>query len=274
MKRTVKHYFRIEELHVSHKITEDPVSNDPTAHGWWELIFVKSGDLTYMVNGKEYRPGKNSLIITRPLDYHSLSFHSAEIYNRYLINFQESVLFTDVCAKLPPNVDVVSCDGNELLCGLFRKFDHYIEQFDQETVKVLLIHLIEEILYNAILIAQKSGEENAPVANKIISRAVRYIDQNITRPISVEEIARQLNITKSHLHHLFATHMKNTPQRYIVSKKLILAHRDLLEGGKPTEICASYGFPDYSSFYRHYIRYFGNKPSEAKKMGFFQDDGY
>ena len=57
---------------------------------------------------------------------------------------------------------------------------------------------------------------------------------------------------------------------YVRNKKLLLAHRKMRHGKKPTEIYLECGFSSYPSFYRAYIAYFGKKPKSPllKKIQF------
>ena len=138
-------------------------------------------------------------------------------------------------------------------------------------MRTLLIHLTEEIMCNALLIAKEFEATDMCTVNPIINQAVKYITDHITQPLNVNTLAEQLYITKSHLHHLFIKHLKVTPKQFILSKKLILAQRDLRAGGKATEVCANYGFSDYSTFYRCYKAYLGHAPSDEANIEIIRD---
>jgi AraC-like DNA-binding protein len=78
----------------------------------------------------------------------------------------------------------------------------------------------------------------------------------------IDEICNELFITKSHLHHLFMKHLNITPKKYITSKRLAMAQREISFGAKPTDVYVKCGFSDYSTFYRAYKNQFGRPPSE------------
>jgi AraC-like DNA-binding protein len=81
----------------------------------------------------------------------------------------------------------------------------------------------------------------------------------------LDEICNELFITKSHLHHLFMEQMGVSPKKYVMEKRLELAHRELTLGAKATEIYAACGFADYSSFFRAYKKHFGHSPAQTPK---------
>ena len=260
----VLHIYRKKGLMFSHKVSEHPADIAPAAHERWELIFVKNANTNYMVNGKHYAVGRNSLIITRPMDHHSIYFlDRTEAYDRYVIAFDPSLMQSGICEIFPKGVDVIGCNGNTMICDLFRKLDHYAEVFEDPVLQVLISHTVEEILCNSMRVAQETAEEAAQLGNPLIEKAVAYIRENITEPIDVEELAQQLCISKSHVNHIFTKHLKVAPKKYIVFQKLILARRELCAGAKATEVCAKLGFGEYSGFYRQYMHRFGHKPSEA-----------
>ncbi len=268
---TITHSYRSEDIRFSYAIIEPCSDIVPHVHDVWELIFLKKGDISYLVEGKIYHPGKNCLIISRPWERHAITFHNSETYSRYNIVFDEKLLLSNVCKKLPHNIDVINFDGNELVCGLFQKLSYYSEHFDGDTMKALLINLTEEILCNVVIVSKEFEASDICSVNPIINQAVKYINDHITTWLNIETLADHLFITKSHLHHLFMKHLKITPKKYILSKKLILAQRDLRSGSKPTEVCANYGFSDYSTFYRDYKHYFGHSPSTESNVAFLRD---
>lgn len=259
------HSFYIDGLCCNHKISNGQGTLPLHAHDLWELIYVEKGKLIHKVNGKVYHVEKDSLIITRPMDYHVIEVDAAEGYDRFVVNFREDFLVTDICKKLPQGVDVVNCEDHSQIGGLFRKMCRYTEQFEEDLLTGLVTHLIEEILCNALLIVEEQGKEETKKANCIVSRSLHYIRGHITRPITMEELADYCHITKGYLHHVFVRYMKTTPKKFIIAQKLTLARQDLCTGMKAKEVCAKYSFPDYSSFYRQYMQKYGHKPSEAEK---------
>ena len=53
-------------------------------------------------------------------------------------------------------------------------------------------------------------------------------------------------------------------RQQVGDKKVLLAHRKIRHGRKPTEIYLECGFSNYPSFYRAYVSYFGHSPREQK----------
>ena len=102
----------------------------------------------------------------------------------------------------------------------------------------------------------------------LIVEQIDYIEKNLLTLNDIEEIAKELYITKSHLHHLFIKHLKMPPKKYITIKRLTIAKRELYSGAKATDVCAKCGFADYSAFYRAYKKQFGHSPADISSISY------
>ena len=264
-----KYYSQYQDRNIlyEHKsMTNLPAEFTLHTHPICEILFVKSGKITYMIEGKNYEVGKNMLVFTRPSKGHSIVFEDGSEYERYLILFDDKALFDGLYKKIPKNFDVLEFGNNSIVIQLFEKFDYYCKHLEGADLKKVLYGLTRELLYNIIISSNEAESPGFHIVNRLVKDAVKYIDENIASNISIQEICDSLFITKSHLHHLFIKYLKMSPKKYIVSKKLVLARRKLRSGAKPVQIYANLGFSDYSSFYRAYKSYFGYSPSEETEI--------
>ena len=239
-------------------------------HNVCELLFLKKGEVSYLVEGKNYQLSKNYLVFTRPGDSHAINFSDQTEYERYNILFDEKFLPSKIHHAIPTAIDVVNFNGNSLVCDLFKKMDYYTANFEGNTLKIILRNLTEELLYN-VLIASKTQQGPEYTESPLINSALKYIEDNLTSPLTIDSICNELYITKSHLHHLFIEHLKISPKKYIMSKKLTMAQRELRSGSKPTEVYTNCGFAEYSTFYRDYIKFFGCSPSNEAERTIIQE---
>ena len=240
----------------------DGWSIESHSHEVFELIFVKRASASYCIDGKEYPIGRHNLVLTRPFEIHTLNLEEGSVYDRYDILFDESVMPRGVYEKIPSYLNVMSFEGNSTVIGLFDKMDYYFSRLGEEELSIVIRGLIREVLINVAMEASVNDTGIDAVTNTLVCRAIEYISINLLTLGGVEDICRELYITKSHLHHLFMKHLHTTPKKYITTKRLALAQREILAGGKPSEVYLRSGFTDYSTFYRAYCNYFGRKPSD------------
>ncbi len=236
----------------------------PHSHAVCELILFKKGKMTYTIGGRNYRLRKDDLVITRPTEIHGLIPTNGTNYERYNILFNEKTLPFDVFKKIPQKTDVINVGHNHIIMEIFEKMDYYESCLSGIQLNMILINMCQEILVNVLLeITSKNKSQEYTLTNQIVADAISYIDDNLLDINNVKEISEQLFVTKSHLHHLFIKHLNISPKKYILSKKLVLAQREILSGKNPTKLYDKYGFNDYSSFYRAYKNHIGTSPSQS-----------
>ena len=238
------------------------------SHDVCEMIFLRKGDVSYINNGKTYKLNKNSLVFSRPSELHAIILDSDCDYDRYDIIFDTDIIPRSMYEKFSNSTNVVDFEGNNIVKDIFKKMEFYSENFEGEELDKILGAMIIEVCCN---LALKQGNTVKSSGNAVVDKAIDHIDENLTTPISITQICEELYIAKSHLHHLFKKHLGITPKQYLISKRLILAQREIYSGKKPTEVYTKLGFNDYSAFYRDFKKFFGYSPSEVGKVEIKQE---
>lgn len=117
---------------------------------------------------------------------------------------------------------------------------------------------------------QLSSEENVARTEKnadmIIVKLEAYVEKNIGREITLEELAAKAGYNKTYFVKKFKTIWATTPMQFVNDKrlekaKLMLASTDM----SITEISESTGFMCIHAFSRNFRRNFGITPSEYRK---------
>lgn len=254
--------FSSNDLTFDHKIRNltPPPKYKLHCHDILELFFLKKGDVTYITEKKSYHLSKNSLVISRPLERHMIQINDLTEYERYVILFDEKKIGTNFYNTLSGDVRIVNFDGNSLVLDLFNKLDYYKEHLTGNALKEVLSNIIEEIICNISIVTGTDDQTEIYSNNPLVTKAQKYIQNNITSSITVRDLCNTLYITPSHLHHLFAKYLSTTPKQYILAQKMFFCKRDLCNGQKPVEVCQKYGFTNYSTFYRIYKKHFGHSP--------------
>lgn len=98
-----------------------------------------------------------------------------------------------------------------------------------------------------------------------INKAIKYIEQNITHEISVEDVSKQVYCSNAHFQRVFNLVTGITIGEYIRNRRLSLAGRDLrLTENKVTKIAMKYQYDTAESFSKAFHRFHGMNPSEVK----------
>ena len=271
MGETKRLIYRDENIVVNHSFFElvlpEKFNAEPHTHDMCELLYLKKGCPGYFVEGRDYRLSKNTLVISRPGDRHRIYFEEPGPYERYNIMYDEKKLPFDVFEKIPNGIDIINFDSNSIVNELFKKADYYSEHFSGDALSRILCSLTEEIFFNAAIFASDMPAQiGSASSNHLVSKAIDYINENLVTVSGLDEICDMLYITKSHLHHLFIKHLRISPKKYILMKRLDMARKAIRSGKRPIDIYADCGFSDYSTFYRDYKNIFGYCPSKESEQ--------
>ncbi|NLM35939.1 MAG: AraC family transcriptional regulator [Clostridiales bacterium] len=95
--------------------------------------------------------------------------------------------------------------------------------------------------------------------------AVNYIEENIKKKITLEDIAESLFISKYHFHRIFKLVTNKKLMEYVRMRKLSLSLNDLLYTDlKIQDIALEYGFEHEQSYSRSFKKVFGISPSQFR----------
>ena len=247
--------------HVS-RANHDRVGFSAHTHDVCEILFLKSGKINCAIDGTRYDLNRNDLVIIPAFSIHEIRIDDDRNYERFDVLFDSKLVPFPFEEKLPRSLHILNFDGNDSIIGLFDKMDFYCEKLEGDTLRLMLTNLLQEICINILLETKNTKEAIYSQTNPIVSQAIKYIERNLLTLEGIDDICRELFITKSHLHHLFMKHLGITPKKYITSKRLAMAQREISFGAKPTDVYVKCGFSDYSTFYRAYKNQFGRPPSE------------
>ncbi len=121
-----------------------------------------------------------------------------------------------------------------------------------------------QILLNIMVLQQQTTVSRAPAERTLPYPVLPYIEENLTKIKSLDEVAEHFFLSPSTLTHQFKSQMGISLMKFIRQKKLLLARSMLEKGEKPLEVAVKCGFSEYTTFYKAYIRFFGIAPSKSE----------
>jgi len=99
-----------------------------------------------------------------------------------------------------------------------------------------------------------------------LSRAIDYIESNLTKDISLEEVSSQAHSSSSHFQLIFHVVMGLTVGEYIRNRRLSLAAQDLLQpNSRIIDVAMRYRYDTQESFSKAFTRFHGVSPSKLKR---------
>ena len=115
--------------------------------------------------------------------------------------------------------------------------------------------------------ASGGGNADAPAGQELYFRqAVSYLRHNYSYPVRVEQLARQIGVSRSCLYKAFLHCSGKSVQQYLQDLRLEEACRLLADTRRAvTDIAYSCGFPDSPSFCRIFRKAYGQTPLEFRR---------
>lgn len=122
---------------------------------------------------------------------------------------------------------------------------------------------ISQLILTISRISYEQTEKQKITGDDIYESICRYIEQNIGEDLSLDNIAAHFSLSKSYISHVFKDNTDIPLHRYITKERLRLC-RDAITAGEPiSHVYGTYGFDDYSSFYRAFKKEFGISPKDV-----------
>lgn len=98
-------------------------------------------------------------------------------------------------------------------------------------------------------------------------QAVEYLKHNFSYPVKIEQLARQVGVSRTYLYKIFISHSGKSVQQYLQDLRLTAAMDMLKKSGRDiTEIAYSCGFTDSPAFCRQFKKTTGLTPLQYRRV--------
>jgi len=243
-------------------------------HDTYEILCFVSGNVKYLVEGREYPMYPGCLMLMRPAETHRLLVKGRGCYERYIINFRADDL-KDVGISedmLAPFASRNLGEKNQYLssefcgidpAGLFRQMSAECKSLDPR--RGILSNLAALMCAVNAAFVEKQSREYSYAIHDIGREIIEYINNNLTEEVSLDLVSAHVHMSPSQVNRIFRKLTGTSVYDYILSKRLVMV-QELITNGEGAVIASQRcGFRDYSAFYRIYKKRIGTAPSDAKR---------
>ncbi len=245
-------------------------------HDFFEIYFLLSGDVTYLIESKLVHVMPGDLLLISPRELHQVIIRpEMSVYERY-------VLWVD-----PQLLQTLSTEQSDLLSGLDptrpgRGNQLRLSSQDRSRVQSLLNQLAQEagsdaygadllrqslltqllVTINRLVSQQGPWMDEDSRTNRAVTQVMNYVNLHYNEPLSLDMLAEKFFVSKYHLSHEFNRQVGTSVYHYIQKKRLLISRQLLAQGKKPSQVYSSCGFSDYTGFYRAFKSEYGVSPRE------------
>lgn len=248
-------------------------------HNYYEFLYFKGGNASYIVENTLYTASPGDLFITRPDEMHTISFHSDDLYERHFIQISPEYmkdvdfdLLYLINQKQPGTMNRIPADivKSYGLDEYFTMVEQYVVNRVPESdilIKTYIIQMIVKI--NSALREYSEPSVDVALDDTRIIEIKKFIDKHINDDLSLEFLCENFYISKYHLCRIFKSYTGLTVKEYINARCITIAKQMIFEGYNITSVCFECGFKDYSNFYKTFKKFTDKSPRE-----FFKSFGY
>lgn len=218
----------------------------PAVRRFFLLHYVRRGRGTYYAYGGVYPVEAGQAFLILPGEVTTYTADESDPWHYQWIGFDGAL--AERFRQLPPVFSV----QDPVFRDIFRRMgDASVWEYH---IASGLLRLYAELF---------SGESRG---NSHVKRVENYIRSAYMERITVEQIARQMNLDRRYLSRLFKEKTGQTIQEYLLSVRLEAACLCLQEGRSVQEAAQLCGYEDVSNFSKMFKRRYGKSPAYWKKQ--------
>lgn len=274
--------YKIEELNlpisIAHVISTGKGCSGLHIHpDQYEIYVFLRGDIDYFAGNIRKHLVRGDALVVSPNEIHRPYLINESEYERVIIHISQDVIkklstpvsniyrlleqYKSCFFHLPDETLNQFLNNEKMIQQYYNTRNEFGSDILLETwLSITLIHLIKFMQKN-----QNKVNESITVFPDLVKDAIQYVDTHYMESISVESISKYLNISSSHLNHLFKYYTGNSLWNYVISKRMVVAQKMILEQKSITDICYEVGFRNYSHFIKTFTKTFHISPKKYEK---------
>lgn len=230
-------------------------------HDYDEVVLFLEGEAKFVSKNTQTTLSLNDIVWISREQFHQFIVLDEENYTRCIVAIKRDSPLSPIFMDSTQNtVSIIGASDN--LRNIFGNIINTVKGALPKNEKIMLL----DALITQLVFEKKSSPD---ITNKkftepssLISRAIDYIDKNLTHCLTVKIIARKLGVSESTLSHKFRDELNIPIYQYISKKRVSVARQYILSGYSLSEAALLSGFNDYGSFFRICKSHYGIKPSE------------
>ena len=260
--------------------SESLADNAPHRHTYFEACLVGDhGRGVFIVENVEHPIGPGDLFLARPGVVHQIKNTEVPWMELYWVSFQ----LTPAQGALPRHIrEFVESDAflrhddGAGVTSVWKALRTVAQRGQSEAVAPLASALL--LAYAHALVPSAPPEEPGPggavageqstdrAAAGPVRLALRYISDNLDRPLRIEEVARHVNLSPRHLSRLLHRYAGTTFTAYVMQARMDRARNLLRRTDLPVkEVAARVGFRNVHHFTATFALHTGSPPAAFRK---------
>jgi AraC-like DNA-binding protein len=244
-------------------------------HNFWECLYIRSGRASVFADGRIYDISDGTMVFHKPMELHKYRVTSPEGAEIFTFSF---CAYGELMSFFENKVFALTESQRALLCSAF---DHLRQAYPKaqknstgsifysyhaasDTLPVQMLAHYVSLLLLSISEDAAVCEDFEPEDLRIFKRAVDYMSANLSRRLTVTDVASACGISVSGLKSLFSSQLGIGVHKYLLTLRIKKAAELLQSGVSVSETADRLGFCDQGYFSAAFKRETGYPPSHFK----------
>ena len=264
-------YFAIAHLYFEEKTMNVHI------HDCYEIYYSISGGKQFLIDNKAYKIEPGDLFFINQYESHYLTQIDQPEHERIVLSIHPDFLRSlsteqtslDYCFthREPGFSHRISLDKAQQ-----QRFQYYIHKitslsgYGQDILERLAFTELMVFFNKEFNTAQQQREASVegihPQYDHQVNELLDYINQNISSPITIQQLADRFYLSKSFICRSFKQSTGTTVNKYLTGRRISIAKALLSEGISVNEVYEQCGFLDYSTFFKSFTKIVGVSPKK------------
>jgi AraC-like DNA-binding protein len=232
------------------------------------MRFVVSGEGEHILNGNSYSLRKGSLFLLTPADFHAVIPKPENALKLFNVKFSDPILSDSLKNLLYSIDDTLMFDLDEGdFDKIYPEFERLYREIHLESVgkEIMIRGGIERIIIELIRLHNPTMKTNDQLKKTTIHKALSYIHQHFSEPLSLELLSKESNMSLSYFSEFFHKETGFSFRNYLLNYRLQMAFSLTMCSYLPIiEICYASGFNSLPHFHRAFKQKYGQSPSALR----------
>lgn len=227
----------------------------PHCHDTWTVLIVDAGAIRYDLDSRRNGACRDTVAILPPGVVHDgRPAPGAHEFRKRALYLDAGFLPVELVGSAVDHTSLTDPALREAIARLHGSLVSGEGSLDGETRLALIADR---------LVAHLTGSVAPPPrTERRLARQLReLLDDHTVDPITLEEAARRLDRSVTHLVRSFTAQFGVSPHAYVIGRRIDVARQQLLRGARPADVATAVGFYDQAHFTRHFKRHTSTSPA-------------
>lgn len=236
-------------------------------HDVVEIVCLQTGSVEMTIAEKKLTLLPGDIAVIFPSVPHSYDFVSEDAGGLSLIFLPDTITeFTQTFRTMQPEHPLLpNQDKAPELNGLIRTIQKISTNEADQPLKLGYLHLFLAYLFTCLPLISRSRNPHSTLTDQVL----QYISEHFTEPLTLENTAHVLGISRIHLSHIFSQQLHINFRQYIntlrIDRARTLLYNPAYSISQISDLC---GYSNQRTFHRAFLEQCGMPPNKfrEKKM--------